>query len=899
MKKIFTLLNIILFFLNINAQKKITANPTNIGEISNVISVPSITEQIRNGAFIPTDNKLKNGSPKIRGANSVVSGKGLPKGIDPLVQLQIDVTKIQGRVPSLVFDADISQSTPSDPTGAVGPNHYIAAWNNAFRIFDKFGNPLMSEASLATIFPGNALGDPIVLYDAAADRFIITEFDGSPHGFNIAISQGSDPINDGWHVYTTGFGTGGSGGSGNAGFPDYPKFSIWSDGYYVTTNIFGVGNQVFVMERDEMLQGNMAQFVALPLPGILTGGFYSPQVFNVGNQTLPAVGNATVIYMQDDEWAGVSQDHLKLWTINVDWNNTSNSTISTAQQINTAAFTGVFDGSSNNFSNLTQPGGVDVDALQATISNQAQFRKFATHNSAVFNFVVDVAAGPDEQAAIRWFELRQANDSAPWTLFQEGTYAAPNNKHAWAGSMAMDSDGNIGMAYTSMGGTNAQRIAINYTGRFASDSPGVMTINEELIAQGSANSPSIRYADYVHLTIDPNDDKTFWHIAEYFNPNRRDVVGVFKIAPINDNDTGVISIDSPTSGLLSNFEQVTITIFNFGNNSQFNIPISLKLSGVTVASETFAGPLASTDSASFTFAATVDLSNSDQTYVIEASTNLSGDEEPSNDSTTVNITNQIIYCKPAAIGPDGDCNLDGIKQFVLNTIDTDDGENGCNTEGGTGVTGYADRRSLTTTLGLDVETYDMQVQMNWVDGVNGNEKLSAWIDFNDNGTFESEEQLISGATFSAANELVTFALTIPSGSNLGNHTLRVQVIDTSVTPGDINNPCADYRFGETHDYSVNIVSSASVDDSVFGSLEMLVADLGNNQFDISLSTFYVTEQLKFSVTNMLGQILVGKQLENVDGNYKYLLDMASAAPGVYIIRIGNAKEGKVRKIFVK
>jgi hypothetical protein len=79
-----------------------------------------------------------------------------------------------------------------------------------------------------------------------------------------------------------------------------------------------------------------------------------------------------------------------------------------------------------------------------------------------------------------------------------------------------------------------------------------MTVDETLIAQGTSNNPSNRLADYVHLTVDPVDDKTFWHIAEYFVSNSRtDVVGVFKIAPNFINDIGVISIDSPTNGALT------------------------------------------------------------------------------------------------------------------------------------------------------------------------------------------------------------------------------------------------------------------------------------------------------------------------------------------------------------
>ncbi|MBK9599509.1 MAG: hypothetical protein IPO60_14670 [Flavobacteriales bacterium] len=45
--------------------------------------------------------------------------------------------------------------------------------------------------------------------------------------------------------------------------------------------------------------------------------------------------------------------------------------------------------------------------------NQAQFRKFPGHNSAVFNFVVDADATAGELAAVRWYELRQPADNAP------------------------------------------------------------------------------------------------------------------------------------------------------------------------------------------------------------------------------------------------------------------------------------------------------------------------------------------------------------------------------------------------------------------------------------------------------------------------------------------------------
>ncbi len=218
-------------------------------------------------------------------------------------------------------------------------------------------------------------------------------------------------------------------------------------------------------------------------------------------------------------------------------------------QLPTSSFTSVFDGGS--FANLTQSSGPDIDAMQATLMNQAQFRKFPTHNSAVFNFVVDVLSGNDEQAAVRWYELRQDADGEPWVIFQEGTYTAPDGRHAFGASMAMDIQGNIGMGYTSMSATAP--ITLRYTGRYANDPSGQMTIEENLIGQSNSTNPNTRYADYAHMSVDPSNDKTFWFISEYFKPGRRDLVGTFQIAANYANDIGVVSVDSPVSGLIIQF----------------------------------------------------------------------------------------------------------------------------------------------------------------------------------------------------------------------------------------------------------------------------------------------------------------------------------------------------------
>ncbi len=628
LKNYFFIVVVFAFTANMMAQK---TGPNDTGILANPISVPSIAEQINNGTIIYADNTPIAAKPKKQLGNNVVPGKG-SQGED--LALQTNPPIHSGKAPSLVFDADFSQATPSDPTGVAGPNHYVAAWNSAFRVFDKSGNPLTSELSLATLFPGNAIGDPIVIWDAYADngpgepkgRFIITEFDNSPNGFNMAICKGPDPVNDGWWIYTTGFGTG--------QFPDYTKFSVWSDGYYVTANI-GT-KRVFAVERDKMLNGDTAQFVSLPLTGIVTSGFYSPQGFNATNGSQPERGNFSVVYLQDDAWGGVANDHLKVWTVNVDWENTANSTISSPQEITTTDFISVFDGGS--FSNLSQPSGPAQDALQATIMNQAQFRQFDGYNSVIFNFVVDTDATGGEMAGIRWYELRQPEAGQPWTIYQEGTYTAPGGRHAFSGSMAMDIYGNIGMGYTSL--SNSEMISIRYTGRLASDPLNDMTVAEELIAQSTGNNPSNRLADYVQLSVDPVDDRTFWHIAEYFKPGRRDVVGVFDLGnTLPTNDVAIVDI-LPNSGLLTANEDITITIENYGTSTVTSVPVTYMIDGGTPVSETYSGSIAPGATDTFTFNAQADLSSPQHWYRIEATSNMAGDMVAANNYYAENTFNE-------------------------------------------------------------------------------------------------------------------------------------------------------------------------------------------------------------------------------------------------------------------
>ncbi len=885
--KNYLLASLFLAFTSVGFAQEVMPNvptgPNYVGTVTSMTYVPSILSRYPDGKLPAPDNTPREAGDKRSLGNPVIIGKDKQTTDDYYVLNQNEAEQsVRVAPPSLVFDAYTSNSQPTDPSMAIGPNHVIVTYNTAIVIYDKSGNVLMGPfAPNPTIFQSGGCCDLTVSYDDAADRWVLT-FLGS--GAQVAVSDGPDPTSAGWYHYNI------------ASISDYQKLSIWSDGYYMTDNT-GSSNKVWALERDKMLLGDAtAQIMGFNLPGIVTSGFYSPQVLSVTDGNMPAAGGATIVYMQDDAWAGVATDHVKLWTLDVDWGAGTGS-MSAATQLPTAPFIGVFDGGS--FSNLTQPGGGSaVDALQATIMNQAKFKKFAGHNSAVFDFVVDTDATSGELAGIRWFEIRQSGDNQPWSVFQEGTYTAPDGKHAWHGSMDIDANGNIGLGYTAMAGPStpnptSKRISSYYTGRFDGDPAGTMTIAEELIAAGNGNIPSTRYGDYNKLEIDPSDNTTFWFINEYYNSGRKGVVGVFQLTPPGPDDIGVTNITAPVSGPLTATESITIDIRNFGSNDITNPPVQYIVDGGGPVVENYGGTITAGTTVSYTFSATADLSAAGS-HTIVAKTNLAGDTNTGNDEFTKTVVTGVGgYCMPTATSG---CNIDGIKKFILNTIDADDGGNGCNTEPAGSPQGYADRTAMSTDLTQGTD-YTLQAQMNWTAGT-GVEALSVWIDFDDSGTFEVSERLIEGEFFTVANALQDFTLSIPASAAVGSHRLRAKAMDTSAS-GDVLNPCSDYAFGETQDYTVNIGQLGIEDVSILNA-EFTVVTLPNNQFDISLKTSF-DGTASIAVYNVLGQTLAFNNLRKEGDSFNYHLDMSYANAGVYFIKMGDQSSNtyKTAKIIVK
>ncbi len=596
--------------------------PTDVGSTLPVIRVSSLASR---ASLMPDENK--GGEAKDRRSINpvIVIGKDKQKEDDYFVRNRnVQEQSVKGKAPSIVFDAYTSNSQPTDPAIAVGPNHVVAVWNTAFRVFNKDGSPATGQLSVTNIFSGGGCCDLTISYDQQADRWVASYLFSSNGRVEVAVSTGPDPVNDDWNVYTV------------PNVQDYNKLSVGPNGYYISANTSP--QRVWVLNRNEMVLGdNTAGFQVFNIPGFQSGpSFNAPQVANVSDSNMPD-SPATLVHMADDAWAGVSTDHLNVWSVEVDFENSANSSISTRLELDMTPFIATFDG--GGFSNLSQPGGSTIDALQNTIMNQAQVRKFDDHNSLVLNFVVDTDASNGKLAGIRWVELRQDDELDPWSIYQEGTYTSPDGKHAWAGSMIMDKDGNIALGYTAMSGptsTSTVRVSSFYTGRMAADPIGTMTIAEEVILGGNSNIPGTRYGDYAKIDIDPNNDLDFWFITEMMNSGRKGVVGKFTFtdeASRTINDIGVIDITSPLEDdALTSTDDITVLIHNFGTEAVTDPEVQYIVDGGSPVVENYDGTIQPEETVSFTFSTQANMSNPTE-FLLQAQSNFATDEVLTNNDT--------------------------------------------------------------------------------------------------------------------------------------------------------------------------------------------------------------------------------------------------------------------------
>jgi uncharacterized repeat protein (TIGR01451 family) len=419
--------------------------------------------------------------------------------------------------------------SPPDNDGEVGPHHFVQYVNLLFRVYDKTGAPLTGPIKLSALYTplgglcaGPDRGDPIVLYDQLADRWLISQFafvgtgTEPPYHECIAISKTGDPTGQ-YYLYDFLVPT--------VQFNDYPKIGVWPDAYYMTANQFnrGVafdGTGAFAFNRAKMLAGdptaNMIYFnLDLASHPEAIGGMLPSDVDGL-NPPPPAAPNVFVYFLANEFLDAI--DGLRFFDFRPDFAVPANSTFTERQApLPVPAFD---PRSPAGRADVEQPPPAlathALDSIQDRLMFRLAYRNFGTHESLVVNHSVNVTSAPTvtqatHQAGVRYYELRRTAKDGPFGVHVAETIA-PDTDNRWMASAAQDNTGNIAIGYSVSSLTTFP--AIRYSGRLTDGSART----EASLVEGSGvqRSTGSRWGDYTAISIDPVDDCTFWYTNQYY-----------------------------------------------------------------------------------------------------------------------------------------------------------------------------------------------------------------------------------------------------------------------------------------------------------------------------------------------------------------------------------------------
>jgi hypothetical protein len=460
---------------------------------------------------------------------------------------------------------------PPDTNGDVGPNHYIQTVNTSIGIYRKSDGTRLAAFTFDQFFSQGATGtpcdnanqgDPVTLYDALADRWIITDFAWSNYTSGamyqcMAVSQTSDPVAGGWYFYAWQTHTGGQ-------IADYPKLGVWPDGIYMSANMFNttgtgafVSPKVWAFNRQEMEAGQTAHAVSFTVPKSGNVTYFSFLPSNVrDNGNAPPAG--TPNYFVEIYGTTIA----RVFKFHVDYATPANSTFTNSANLTLSSF-GAGPGS------VAEKQGNSIDTLSYRLMMQNQYQNLNGTESLWLTHTI--AGSTSSIAAVRWYQLGISGGNVT-AVSQQATWA-PDTKSRLMPSLSLDKDGDMALGYTVSDSTMFP--SLRYAGRLKTDTASTLGQSETSLIEGtgfqcctfSDGSTNTRYGDYSAMTTD-TDGCTFWFTSEYFDAspttlagdNWKTRIGSFKYSQCTPRTMGTLqgtvadaSTGNPVVGALVTF----------------------------------------------------------------------------------------------------------------------------------------------------------------------------------------------------------------------------------------------------------------------------------------------------------------------------------------------------------
>ncbi|RAK19371.1 putative secreted protein (Por secretion system target) [Flavobacterium aquaticum] len=251
-------------------------------------------------------------------------------------------------------------------------------------------------------------------------------------------------------------------------------------------------------------------------------------------------------------------------------------------------------------------------------------------------------------------------------------------------------------------------------------------------------------------------------------------------------------------------------------------------------------------------------------------------------SNTVNVTTlaNTLVATPTYCNSNGNTSGEYINRVFMGTIDNISGNNN----------GYGNYTAMSTSVSLG-STEKIMITPKWMGTVRV-EFYNVWIDFNQNGIFESSELVFSKSR--SKNSSVSGPVYIPTNALTGTTRMRV-----SMKYNALPSVCEVFTNGEVEDYSINIISIATRNSQEITTIENKEEETNEaSKLDFKLypnpvkgdivNFTEMKESTSYRIYNLMGQQVADGLIENNAVNVSALM------PAIYIIEVtdGNSAASK-------
>lgn len=170
-----------------------------------------------------------------------------------------------------------------------------------------------------------------------------------------------------------------------------------------------------------------------------------------------------------------------------------------------------------------------------------------------------------------------------------------------------------------------------------------------------------------------------------------------------------------------------------------------------------------------------------------------------------------------------------------------------------------------------------------------------WIDFDQNGTFDSDEEMVSGSSSSA--DKLSASFDVPTDAVLGQTRMRVTMKYNSAATA-----CESFSYGEVEDYTVNITDNST--NYILSNRDAM--ELGNAPAGLEIypnpANSFVNVQINegernstVSIYNTQGSLV---KIVPVNSDFKEI-DVSDLQGGVYILKVADERLPLVKQLIKK